>query len=625
MDTNIHKKGLVNALLVLALGITTAVLASAANSATGVVSSVFLGVGFLVAGVCYFQMRLEERERLEALDSQEVKKGVPGAALFAQEQGDMFPARRSREQFERYVVPGFSIVLLLLQAGAVYGLWSFKVLQEDKPAGVTQATLAMALFGMLSLVFFQFGKYSAVLARLEGLRLLRPQASYLLLGAVLSFVTAGVEVAVWAGYPSVDLITARVLTALLVLAAAENLMALVFEIYRPRVRGVAEHPLYESRLVGLLSQPGGLITTAAQALDYQFGFKVSETWFYRFLERALAWLILLQIGILFVSSMFVIIEPGEKALLERFGRPVVGREVLDSGPHVKWPWPIDKVYRFDTEKIQQFRVGLVQDEAMEKQRTLLWTRSHAKEEFNMVVASRSQIEDRDLGSDQTVPVNLLSVDIPVQYQVKDLKAFAYTHENAGETLERVAGSEVTRYLVSVDLIDIMGPGRQKAAAELMSRIQARADAMGLGVNILFVGLHSIHPPVKAAPDFEKVIGAIQDKEATNLYARAYAAERVPQAKAEAVRTVNEAETRRLRQTSAALADAARFTNQLTAYNASPDVYRWRTYMDTVSRSIAPVRKYVIGAPYARSVVTLNLEDKIRPDLSDVMLPSATKK
>ncbi len=114
------------------------------------------------------------------------------------------------------------------------------------------------------------------------------------------------------------------------LVAVENLLTLVFEIYRPRVKGQAEHPLYESRLIGLLSQPGGLITTAAQALDYQFGFKVSETWFYRYLERALAWLILGQIVVLLLSTSFAFVEIGEHGLLERFGRPVAGSEMLCS-------------------------------------------------------------------------------------------------------------------------------------------------------------------------------------------------------------------------------------------------------------------------------------------------------
>src|SRR5207237_10307150 len=106
---------------------------------------------------------------------------------------------------------------------------------------------------------------------------------------------AGVQIE----FPKADFYAAHVLCGLLGLVAIETLVNLVLEMYRPRVKGKVERPLYESRLVGLLGQPEGLITTAAQALDYQFGFKVSETWFYRlFVERALVWLRLLQLGLL---------------------------------------------------------------------------------------------------------------------------------------------------------------------------------------------------------------------------------------------------------------------------------------------------------------------------------------
>src|SRR6185369_10550162 len=195
----------------------------------------------------------------------------------------------------------------------------------------------------------------------EGQRLLRPGASYLLLGAYLCFVVVASVAAVEGGFPRVDLYAARALCVLLALNALETMVNLVLEIYRPRVKGQQARLLYESRLVGLLSQPEGLITTAAQALDYQFGFKVSETWFYRFLEKALAWLILIQFVVLVLSSCFVFINPGEQALLERFGKPVANNYVLEPGLHLKLPWPLDKIYRFRTEEIQSFNIGAALD------------------------------------------------------------------------------------------------------------------------------------------------------------------------------------------------------------------------------------------------------------------------
>jgi regulator of protease activity HflC (stomatin/prohibitin superfamily) len=617
MEQNIHRKGLVNWLLLLLVGAAASVLARYTHSATGLVAGLFMALGFLVAAVSYFQMRLEQRERLEQMEFDELGRKATGGALFAEAEADTFPARRAREQFERYVVPAFAFLLFLLQAGAVYLLWKHG--GEDQPATAQQGTVGMAVNALFALVLFQFGKYSAVLSRLEKQRLLRPQASYLLLGALLSLVAAAVEVAGWADYPKVDLIVARVMTVVLGLVAVENLLSLVFEWYRPRVKGQAEHPLYESRLIGLLSQPGGLITTAAQALDYQFGFKVSETWFYRFLERAFAWLVLGQIVLLLLSTCLAFVEPGEHGLLERFGRPVAGREVLEAGLHVKWPWPIDEVYRFQTDRIRSFLIGIQHDEHSEEDRVLVWSKSHAKDEAPWLVASKAQ-QTAAVPGEQTVPVNLLAVNIPVQYQVSDLRAFAYTHAEAGELLEDLANGEVARYLVSVDIEDVMTFGRQKAADDLRRRIQDRADALKLGVKVLFVGLHGIHPPVKVAPDFEKVIGAIQDREATNLYAHAYLATNLPVARGQGVQKVHEAEAYRVRTVAAAEASAQRFANQMLASQASPEVYRLRTYLDAVGRAIANARTYVVAPSNTHGVAILNLEEKLRRDLLDLELP-----
>ncbi|HOY58824.1 MAG TPA: protease modulator HflK [Verrucomicrobiota bacterium] len=618
MEQNIHRKGLVNWLLLLAGAVGALVLARYCHSATGLVAGVFMALGFLVAAVSYFHMRLEYRERLEQMEFDELNRTSSSRTLFTEVQADTFPARRAREQFERFIVPAFALVLFLLQAGAFYLLW--KHIGDDQPATGQQATVAMAVNALLALVLFQFGKYSAVLGQLEKQRLLRPQASYLLLGALLAIVTAAVEVAGWADYPRVDVIVARVLTIVLGLVAVENLLSLVFETYRPRVKGQAEHPLYESRLIGLLSQPGGLITTAAQALDYQFGFKVSETWFYRYLERALAWLVLGQVAVLVLSTSFAFVELGEHGLLERFGRPVAGREVLDPGLHVKWPWPIDKVHRLRTDQIQTFLIGLESDAEYEKDRVLVWTKSHAKEEAPWLVASKAQQTTNAAPGEVAVPVNLLAVNIPVQYQVHDVRAFAYNHVDAGNLLEDLANEEVTRYLVSVDVDDVMTFGRKAAAEDLRRRIQERADALQLGVKVLFLGLHGIHPPVKVAPDFERVIGALQDREATNLYARAYMATNIPVASGRSKQKVSDAQGYSVRTTAAAEASAQRFENQMLASQASPEVYRVRTYLDALGRAMADARTYVVALTNTHGVAILNLEEKLRKDLLDIELP-----
>ncbi len=147
---------------------------------------------------------------------------------------------------------------------------------------------ALAVFAIFALLLFLIGRFSVTIARLGDFRLLRPGSSFLLAGAYVCAFTALGIAGIKTGFPKADLWAARALCVLLGLMAVEMLLTLLLEIYRPRVRGKIARPLYESRVVGLLAQPESLLTTAAQTLDYQFGFKVSETWFFQLLEKNIA-------------------------------------------------------------------------------------------------------------------------------------------------------------------------------------------------------------------------------------------------------------------------------------------------------------------------------------------------
>lgn len=625
MQRNLQPTGLVNLLVSLAaVGVGTYISRQTASYTDGVVS-VFLGLGFLVALFSYFQMRMEAREKLEKLELDELAKSARNTALFEATDAEAFPARRAREQFERWLVPAFCIVLLVLQVAAAWWLGK-QVLNPEAREARSSLPMMASFFGFLFFLQFLLGRYSVNVARLEGQRLLQPAGSYLLLGAYLSLLAAGANVAIYFGHSKVDLFVSRALCVILTLAAVENLFTLILEIYRPRVRGQAARVLYESRLVGLLGQPESVFTTAAHALDYQFGFKVSETWFYQFFQKALVWLVLIQVGLLWVSTSFVFIEPEEQALLERCGKPV-GDTALNPGFHVKFPWPIDSVYRFQTHRIQTFTVGAVTKEdehgAM-AENTIVWTKSHAKEEFNLPVANKEQdsASNTNAAGERTAPpANLVTASVPVQYQIKDIVHWARNHANPNDLLERIATREVVRHLVSVDFFEFMSVGRKKSAETLRANIQKSADAEQLGVNILFVGLQDVHPPVSVAEAFEAVIGAQQTRAARIFTAEGEAAKITALAAAEAQRVRDTARSFEVRRIAEAGAIAGQFEHQMAAFAAAPTVYPQRIYLQAYAKAIAKSRKYIITTTNANEMIQLNLEDKIREDLLNLEIPA----
>jgi regulator of protease activity HflC (stomatin/prohibitin superfamily)/drug/metabolite transporter superfamily protein YnfA len=622
MERNVQKNGLVNLVAAVMIFIAAFVVTSYVNSLAGQACAVFLGLGVLVAFAGWFQMRLEENERLEKLEFEELARARGETTLFTAKDAEIFPAQRARAQFEKFFVPGFGVLLFLLEAGAAWLLWRW-ISKADNGIVSDRAMASLSLFGILALLLFLLGRFSVTIARLENHRLLRPSASFLLAGAYICFVTALGIAGTRAEFPRVDFYVARALCLLLGLMAAEMLVTLLLEIYRPRVKGKIARPIYDSRLVGLLAQPESLFTTAAQALDYQFGFKVSETWFFQLLQKNLPMLLLAQLAVLFLSTGVVFIDAGEQAVLERFGRPVA---VLGPGAHLKWPWPADIIYRHRTEQIQTFVVGYTPDAQSEGASTILWSINHGKED-NFLVGNRAPATIQNENADtndvlKAPPVSLIAVSIPVQFQITNVKDWAYHNTDPTNLLQDLATRTVVHFLAGVDLNDVMSHSRQAAAQTLHDQIQAAANANRLGAKITFVGLQDVHPPTPVAADYEKVVGAEQTKLAAILKAQAEAIRTNALAGARAFTTTNVADALRQRLEVSAFARAALFTNQIPAFAAAPSVYRQRAYFQMFAEATGRARKYILLVTNTSDVVVFNLEDKIREDLLNLNVPSS---
>jgi membrane protease subunit HflK len=626
VERNAQKNGLVNLVAAVAIFIAVFVLTCYVNSLAGQGCSIFLGLGALVAFASWFQMRLEENERLEKLEVEEFARAKGDSTLFESKDAEVFPARRAREQFEKFFVPGFTVLLFLLEAGGAWLLWRW-VARTTNAIVPERAMSSLSLFGIFALLLFLLGRFSVTMARLENHRLLRPGANFLLAGAYICFITALGIAGVEAKFPWADFYLARVLCVLLGVMAVETLITLLLEIYRPRVKGKISRPIYDSRLVGLLAQPEGLFTTAAQALDYQFGFKVSETWFFQLLQKSLPVLFLAQLAVLLLSTCVVFIEPGEQGVLERFGRLDAARPVLNPGGHLLWPWPVDRVYRYRTGQIQMFDVGFTPDALSEKLQTILWSVVHTREEVNFLVGSATPATITNQAANnndllKVAPVGLIDVSIPVQFQITNVLDWATNNADPTNLLQDLATQATIRYLAGVDLNYVLSHGRLVAAQELREQIQAEANRHRLGAKIIFVGVQDIHPPVTVAGDYERVVAVTQERIAATNNAVAEAIRTNALAGAQAFIDVNQARASRHQTVLAAFARAALFTNQIAAYEAAPSVYRQRAYYQMFPKATANARKYILLVNNTHNVLIFDLEDKIRSDLLNLNVPSS---
>jgi modulator of FtsH protease HflK len=215
------------------------------------------------------------------------------------------------------------------------------------------------------------------------------------------------------------------------------------------------------------------------------------------------------------------------------------------------------------------------------------------------------------------PVSLITVSIPIQFEITNVMDWAYKNNDASNLLDDLATRAVVHYLVGEEIDDLLSGGRFAAVRQLQDRIQSDANARELGVKLVFVGLQDIHPPTPVAADYEKVIAAEQSKLAAILTAQADAIETNALSQAEAFTTTNVAAASRFELVKSWYARAALFTNQIPAFEAAPSVYKQRAYYTTFADATKNDRKYVLLVTNTQDVLIFDLEDKIRADLMNV--------
>jgi membrane protease subunit HflK len=541
---------------------------------------------------------------------------------------------------------------------------------------VTRQPLLCAVF-LITIAFaaFLLSRYASGLSTEPKFKPLRAAGSSMLGGAVLCFIAAICLALVQFKFPLPLQFFSYIIPALLILLGVETALNVVLDIYRPRLKDQYSRSAFDSRLLGIISEPGEVLHTVAGAIDYQFGFKVSQTWFYQLLERAIIPLLLLSIIVLYLLSTMVVVNTGEKAIVERFGNPKTDtNDVREYGPGIVWklPWPIDIAYKYPTEKVKEIYIGyepkLNEKTGLpEPEKQLIWGQKHYQEEYDLIVASPASTVGPSEG---VVPVSIVKANIPVQYKIKNLYNFMYNHKETEKLLEAICYGELTKYAASAQVEadtpqelakSILGAGRETAKEVLTKRIQKRADEDGLGVEIVFVGMQGIHPPVEVAEDYQKVIASVQDQQAAILNAQGsvnntlgnlagsveYAdqlyklAVRLEQAQkdkpqvreqlaeqldkaflnagGDIFKTLADAKSYAYEKATLSEADSKRFTDQLKPYLVAKDIYREHLRLEVFEDDVLKkIRKYVVIAdPNDSQVFIVDMKEQLAPGLYDI--------
>ncbi|MFW6413754.1 MAG: protease modulator HflK [Verrucomicrobiota bacterium] len=636
VNTKLTWFGVLIALVFTAAGGTLAVTSSTlVLTPPALVCVILLVIALLTAGKSTFT----KREEIERQNVEEYRHTHPSSELFQESDEALRLAQRANRTFSVFAVPIITVLTgaaLSLFAIVLWKSWR-QLAQLPSPANPLQAAVfALGLF----LGALIAGSYFLGTSRETEKRWLRPLGAWLLFLGFL-WLLGGVILLTfhWGiGTPRWNANIAKFSLALTILLSAELVLNVIIDFYRPRT-GKEERPVYESRILALFTEPGGMAANIAASLDYQFGFRVSEAGFYRFFERTFVPFALLLIVLFWGMTTVVTIKTEEQGIRLRLGK-VVSQEALEPGLYFKLPWPFARIYKFPVERVQKLTLGYDTGDPTREQaakleregipvgdlsgRVIVWDKQHNVSEENFVVASKRKQEmpdsvDIDTVGNVPVSVYFMTASVPLYYKIKDLYDYEFNHRDSQALIERIGMREITAYLAGKDFFDILTIERRQGGKELQKRIQAAVDRMELGVKVVFVGLEGIHPPVRVGSFFNEVVSASEEKETTVLQAEKYATAEQPQAEAEGYELEKNAEGKRYERIKLAEAEALRFTRQLQAFRKSPKIFLLRNYLDVLEREGSSQQKYLISAEDSKQIITLDLAEKLRPGLLDVDL------
>ena len=272
---------------------------------------------------------------------------------------------------------------------------------------------------------------------------------------------------------------------------------------------------------------------------------------------------------LWLLSGFYIIDPAEKGVVTQFGRYI---DTASSGPNWHIPYPIQQVVKVN---VDQTRVVRLNAQSM-------------------------------LTKDE----NIVDVDISVQYNILDTKAYLFNVLNPDDTVRQVAESAIRETIGQNKMDVVITGGRSAIAAKTQEEIQEILDEYQTGIHIQTVNLQSAQPPEAVQAAFSDANKAREDKQRYINQAEAYRNEIIPLAKGQAKQELERAKGYKERVVKQAEGETQRFAKVLEQYTLAPEVTRERLYIEAVQEVLTNSSKVLIDSSGNNNLMYLPLDKMI---------------
>jgi membrane protease subunit HflK len=221
-------------------------------------------------------------------------------------------------------------------------------------------------------------------------------------------------------------------------------------------------------------------STLAAILNYLLGVGLILACLFPGRVRRYVFVAVAVLFLLSLTSAFTQVQPGEIAVVRRFGR------VLDDRPgpglYIGLPWGIDRVDRVAVDTVRRVTVG-----------------------------STGTEKEAEAGAGQllTGDHNLVDVQVVIDYQVNkdEVVDFVLHGDRVDELIARAAEAALAEWVAGRNVDDVLLRGKRDLPRWLVRQTQERIGPYRLGVSVRDAGVPYLAPPRDVAEAFRRVTSA----------------------------------------------------------------------------------------------------------------------
>ena len=278
-------------------------------------------------------------------------------------------------------------------------------------------------------------------------------------------------------------------------------------------------------------------------------------------------------------TCFYTVNDKQQAVVTTFGKVT---DVVDAGVHFTLPFGIQQVHKVDVNVYQKIELGYT---------------TSGSDYYGVAVDNESSMITGDY--------NIVNVDFFVEYKISNPERYLFSSDEPELILKNLIQSQVRNVVGSSTVDSVLTDGKENIQMQVKALVTDILAQYDIGLTLVDVKIQDAEPPTQDVIEAFKAVETAKQKAETVVNdAKAYQNAQLPLAKAQADKTIQNAEYLKQKRINEAYEQVAMFTAMYEEYAKNPQITKSRMYYEAIQEILPGVKLYINTASGGEDVQML---------------------